>query len=86
MVDKVTVLKKNKKNMSLWHESKIWRICQKFHLNSKILCCKPSVTVLMLIKGISVIFQQGLKQVLLKHCDFIAPSWEVGWMNQCNVG
>ena len=39
--------------------------------------CKPSVTVLMLIKGMSVIFIQGLKQVLLKLCDFTAPSLKI---------
>ena len=39
--------------------------------------CKPSVTVLMLVKGMSVISQQGLKQVLLKHCDFILSSLEI---------
>ena len=44
-----------KRNMMFGHESKILQICQKFHLNSK-MYCKPSVTVLMLIKGISVIF------------------------------
>ena len=33
--------------------------------------CKPSVTLLRLIKGLSVIFQHGLKQVLLKHSRFI---------------
>ena len=38
--------------------------------------CKPSVIV-MLIKRMSVIFQQGLKQVLLKHCDFIVSSLEL---------
>ena len=72
---KVTVLK----NMTFWRESKILWICQKFCLNSKIYC-KPSVTickVLMLIKRISVIFQQGVKQVLLKHRDFIASYLEV---------
>ena len=52
------------------HESKILQICQNFHLEGKI-CCEPSVTVLM------VIFQQSLKQVLLKHCDYIASSLEV---------
>ena len=31
----------------------------------------------MLIKGMSVIFQQGLKQMLRKHCDHIASSLEV---------
>ena len=31
----------------------------------------------MLVKGMSVILQQGLKQVLLKHCDFIVSSLEV---------
>ena len=36
--------------------------------------CKPSVTVLMLIKGMSVIFHQGLMQVLLKLCDFTVSS------------
>ena len=40
--------------------------------------CKPSVTVLMLVKGMSVVLQQGLKQMLLKHCDFIVSSLEVG--------
>ena len=39
--------------------------------------CKPSATVLMLVKGMSVILQQGLKQVLLKHCNFIVSSVEV---------
>ena len=39
--------------------------------------CKPSVTVLMLVKGMSVILQQGLRQVLLKHCDFAVSSLEV---------
>ena len=39
--------------------------------------CKPPVTVLMLIKEMSAIFQQGLKQVLLKHCDYMASSLEV---------
>ena len=39
--------------------------------------CKPSVTVLMLVKGMSVTLQQGLKQVLLKHCDFIVSFLEV---------
>ena len=39
--------------------------------------CKPSVTVLMLVKGMPAILQQGLKQVLLKHCDFIVLSLEV---------
>ena len=39
--------------------------------------CKPSVTLLMLVKGMSLILQQGLKQVLLKHCDFIVSSLEV---------
>ena len=36
-----------------------------------------SVTVLILINGMSAIFQQGLKQVLHKHCNFIASSLEV---------
>ena len=31
----------------------------------------------MLVKWMSVIWQQILKQVLLKHCDFIVPSLEV---------
>ena len=31
----------------------------------------------MLIKGMSVIFQRGFKQVLFKHCDYIASSLEV---------
>ena len=39
--------------------------------------CKPSVTVLMLIKGMSVIFHQGFKQVLLKLCDFTASSLKI---------
>ena len=39
--------------------------------------CRPSVNVLMLVKGMSVILQQGMKQVLLKHCDFIVSSLEV---------
>ena len=30
----------------------------------------------MLVKGMSVILQQDLKQVLLKHCDFIVSSLE----------
>ena len=64
-----------KKNMIFLHESEILQICQKFHLASKIYY-KPSVTVLTLIKGMSVIFQQGLKHVLLKTCDFIASSLE----------
>ena len=38
---------------------------------------KSSLTVLMLIKGMSVIFQQGLKPVLLKHCDIIVSSLEI---------
>ena len=38
--------------------------------------CKPSVTGLMLVKGMSVIFQEGLKQVLLKHCDCVVSSLE----------
>ena len=32
---------------------------------------------MMLVKGMSVIWQQGLKQVLLKHGDFIVSSLEV---------
>ena len=52
------------------------RIYQKFHFDSKI-SCKPSVTVLILINGMSAIFQQGLKQVLCKNCNFIASSLEV---------
>ena len=32
----------------------------------------------MLVKGMSVVLQQGLKQMLLKHCDFIVSSLEVG--------
>ena len=52
------------------------RIYQKFHFDSKI-ACKPSVTVLIFINGMSAIFQQGLKQVLRKHCNFIASSLEV---------
>ena len=32
----------------------------------------------MLVKGMSVVLQQGLKQMLLKHCDFIVSSVEVG--------
>ena len=59
-----------------WPESKILRIYQKFHFDSKI-SCKPSATVLMLINGMSAIFQQGLKQVLCKHYNFIASSLEV---------
>ena len=39
--------------------------------------CKPSVTVLMLVNGMPVILQQGLKQVFLKHCNFIVSSLEV---------
>ena len=39
--------------------------------------CNPSVTGLVLIKGMPVIFQQGLRQVLLKHCDFIASCLQV---------
>ena len=39
--------------------------------------CKPSVTVLTLIKGMSVIFHQGLKQVLLKLCDFTVSSLKI---------
>ena len=39
--------------------------------------CKPSVNVLMLVKGVPVILQQRLKQVLLKHCDCILSSLEV---------
>ena len=39
--------------------------------------CKQSVTVLMLVKGMLVILQQGLRRVLLKHCDFIVSSLEV---------
>ena len=35
---------------------------------------KPSVTVLMLVKEMSVILQKGLKEVLLKHYDFIVSS------------
>ena len=31
----------------------------------------------MLVKGMSVMLQQGLKQVSLKHCDFIVSSLEV---------
>ena len=54
----------------------IYQNLSKVHLNSK-MYCKPSVTVLMLIKGMSVIFQQNLKQVLLKHCDFIVSSLAV---------
>ena len=38
---------------------------------------KPSSTALMLVKTMSVILQQGLKQVLLKHCDFIVSSLEL---------
>ena len=38
---------------------------------------KPSVTVLMLMKGMSVIFHQGLKQVLLKLCDFTVSSLKI---------
>ena len=64
------------KNMISWPESKILRIYQTFHFDSKI-SCKPSVTVLILINGMSAIFQQGLKQVLRKHCNFIASSLEV---------
>ena len=39
--------------------------------------CKPSVTVLMSVKGMSVILQQGMKQKLLEHCDIIVSSLEV---------
>ena len=39
--------------------------------------CKPSVTVLMLIKGMSVIFHQSFKQVLLKLCDFNVSSLKI---------
>ena len=31
----------------------------------------------MLVKWMSVIFQQGVEQVLLKHCDFIVSSLEI---------
>ena len=49
--------------------------------------CMPSVTVMNLIKRMSVIFQQGLKQVLLKRCDVIVSSLEgVGQMNQSTGG
>ena len=34
------------------------------------------VTLRIVIKRMSVIIQQGLKQVLLKHCDFIVSSLE----------
>ena len=64
------------KNMISWPESKILRIYQKFHFDSKI-SRKPSVIVLILRNGMSAIFQQGLKQVLRKHCNFIASSLEV---------
>ena len=73
MIDKSYSLNKN---MISWPESKILRIYQKFHFDSKI-SCKPSVTVLILITGMSAIFQQDLKQVLHKHCNFIASSLEV---------
>ena len=73
MIDKSYSLNKN---MISWPESKILRIYQKFHFDSKI-SCKPSVTVLILINGMSATFQQGLKQVLRKHCNFIASSLEV---------
>ena len=33
--------------------------------------------LMMLIKRVSVIFQQGLKFMPLKHCDFILSSLEV---------
>ena len=39
--------------------------------------CKPSVTLLMLIKGMSVIFHQGLNQVLPKLCDFTVSSLKI---------
>ena len=39
--------------------------------------CKPSVNVLMLIKGMSVVFHQGFKQVLLKLCDFTESSLKI---------
>ena len=56
MIDKSYSLNKN---MISWPESKIFQIYQKFHFDSKI-SCKPSVTVLILINGMSAIFQQGL--------------------------
>ena len=73
MIDKNYSLNKN---MISRPGSKILRIYQKFHFDSKI-SCKPSVTVLILINGMSAIFQHGLKQVLRKHCNFIASSLEV---------
>ena len=73
MIDKSYSLNKN---MISWLERKILRIYQKFHFDSKI-SCKPSATVQILINGMSAIFQQGLKQVLRRHCNFIASSFEV---------
>ena len=62
--------------MIFGHESKMLQISQKFHFNNT-MYCKSSVTVLTLTKGMSVIFQEASKQVLLKHCNSIASSLEV---------
>ena len=56
----------------------VLQICQKFHLNNK-MYHKPPCNCSEFDNEMPVIFQQGLKQVLLKQCDDITNDWKYTW-------